>query len=216
MNEEFIDTNITLRDAIDTEITTVNGTLFHTLVIPARVVNNDSTIVCVAFAGNRNVSSERAILTKQGKVACGRYVLYTSCFLHMLAHPCAFTYTGLLASVGIVSVVNGSNSIYLSWSPPFSLDVTGVDPDVWYTIQISNVTDEDNPVTIEEYSNHTQLYVNNNTFPSPFFKLSFVIIPQNGAGAGNKSDPVIGAFISGNILTYTCISNVIFHFLCRI
>ena len=47
-----------------------------------------------------------------------------------------------------MSVENGCDPILLSWSPPFSLDVTGVDPDIWYTVLISDVTDEDNPTAI--------------------------------------------------------------------
>ena len=123
------------------------------------------------------------------------------------------TCTGRLASVGNVSVLNGSNTILLSWSPPFSLDVTGVDLDIWYTVLISNVTDEDDSRTFDEYSNLTQPYFEfNTTFPSPYHKFSFVIIPHNGAGAGNRSDPVIGAFISG---TCTCMHVYLHVFRCR-
>ena len=52
--------------------------------------------------------------------------------------------TGLLAAVGHLTAVLGSSAsaVNISWSAPFSLDVTGVDPDIWYSVLIYNVTDE--------------------------------------------------------------------------
>ena len=121
------------------------------------------------------------------------------------------TCTGRLASVGNVSVLNGSNTILLSWSPPFSLDVTG--HDIWYTVLISNVTDEDNPTALEGCVDLRETHTEYSTlFSRPSHKFSFVIIPHNGAGAGNRSDPVIGAFISG---TCTCMHVYLHVFRCR-
>ena len=104
--------------------------------------------------------------------------------------------TGLLAPVGNVSVESGRDSILLSWSPPFSLDVTGVDPDIWYTVLISNVTDENNPTAVPcTDHNLTQPHYNFTTAnPNPCHKYSFTVIPQNGAGEGSRSEPVEGAF----------------------
>ena len=39
-------------------------------------------------------------------------------------------------------VRSNSSSVTVSWTPPFSLDVTDVDPDVWYSLLIYNMTDE--------------------------------------------------------------------------
>ena len=89
-----------------------------------------------------------------------------------------------------MSVENGRDSILLSWSPPFSLDVTGVDPDIWYTVLISNVTDEDNPTAIPctDCHNLTQPhYAFTTANPSPCHKYSFTVIPQNGVGEGEES-----------------------------
>ena len=118
---------------------------------------------------------------------------YTHHYLHL---------PGLLAPVVNVSVENGSGSILLSWSPPFSLDVTGVHPDIWYTVLISNVTDEDNPTAVlcTDCHNLTQPHYTFTTAnPSPCHKYSFTVIPQNGAGEGNRSEPLEGYFIGGKL-----------------
>ena len=119
---------------------------------------------------------------------------YTHHYLHL---------PGLLAPVGDVSVENGSDSILLSWSPPFSLDVTGVDHDIWYTVLISNVTDKGNPTAIPctDCHNLTQPHYTFTTAnPSPAHKYSFTVIPQNGVGEGNRSEPVEGAFVDGKYM----------------
>ena len=89
VNGQFIDSNSTLRDAVSINRTTINGTLFDTLVIPASVVNNNSAIVCVAYGKNDSASSESAILTKQGEIiliACEKYT-YTIYILHTVFCP---------------------------------------------------------------------------------------------------------------------------------
>ena len=113
--------------------------------------------------------------------------------------------TGPLAPVGNVSVENGHDSILLSWSPPFSLDVTGVDPDIWYTVLISNVTDKDNPTAVpcSDCHNLTQPhYTFSTTNPSPCHKYSFAVVPQNGAGEGGISEPEEGAFTDSKCMCY--------------
>ena len=99
---------------------------------------------------------------------------------------------------------NGQDSIILSWSPPFSLNVTGVDPDIWYTVLISNVTDGDNPIDVSCADCHSLTqsnYVFTSADPSPCHKYNFTIIPENEVGEGSSSEPVIGYFTTGNILT---------------
>ena len=111
---------------------------------------------------------------------------------------------GLLDAVGNISVKNNSDSIHISWSPPFSLDVTGVDPDIWYTVLISNVTDENNPVNVSCTNCHnvTQPHYSFTTEnSSPSHKYSFTVIPLNGAGQGERSGPVMGEFRKSKSLT---------------
>ena len=59
-----------------------------------------------------------------------------------------FLLSGALAEVSDVIINNSCDSITISWSAPFSLDVSGVDPDIWYSVLISNVTDEDHPTAV--------------------------------------------------------------------
>jgi len=75
--------------------------------------------------------------------------------------------------------------------------VTDVDPDIWYTVLISNVTDEDNPgdIPCTDCHNLVEPHYNFTTVnPSPSHKYSFTVIPQNGVGEGNSSEPMVGAF----------------------
>lgn len=105
--------------------------------------------------------------------------------------------------MGDLRVENDRTSILLSWSPPFSLDVTGVDPDVWYTVNISNVTDEDNTMEVPCANCHNLIhpsYTFTTANPSPSHKFSFTILSLNGAGLGNISEPVVGAFVEGKWL----------------
>ena len=51
-----------------------------------------------------------------------------------------------VSSVGLLDAVNNLKNeslgqvIHLTWNAPFSLDITGVDPDIWYRVDIT-VTD---------------------------------------------------------------------------
>ena len=99
-------------------------------------------------------------------------------------------------------VKNYFDYIILSWSPPFSLDVTDMDPDIWYTVLISNVTDEHSPTTVPCYDcdHFARLHYNFTTNkPNPCHKYRFIVISQNGAGDGNRSDPV-NTFFCGSKL----------------
>ena len=111
---------------------------------------------------------------------------------------------GHLESVSNLQAACNENSILLSWSPPFSLDVTGVDPDIWYTVLISNVTDEDNPTAVPctDCHNLTQPHY---TFtsdtqsqnPCSVSLYSFEIIPVNAAGEGHHTPPLTLGFAGG-------------------
>ena len=102
-------------------------------------------------------------------------------------------YSGILYAVSSLKVTNDVSSITLFWTPPFSLDVTGVDPDIWYSVFIYNVTDENNPTAIL-CTNCTNITETHCTFtpdylsPCHVYKLS--VTPFNGAGQGESSTNV--------------------------
>ena len=87
--------------------------------------------------------------------------------------------TGLLSSVANLETASSTSSITVSWSAPFSLDVTGVDPDIWYSVLIYNVTDEENPTAVPctDCHNLTQTYIFSPDYPSPCHKYTFTVIP---------------------------------------
>ena len=81
-------------------------------------------------------------------------------------------------------------SITISWEAPWSLDVTGVDPDIWYSVLIQNVTDENNPTPISctDCTNITEtVYTFTPDHLSPWHVYTFFIKPFNGAGQGESS-----------------------------
>ena len=105
---------------------------------------------------------------------------------------------GTLGAVNMLQVENGLNSITVSWSAPFSLDVSGVDPDILYTVLISNVTEEDHPTAVPctDCHNLTQtLYIFSPELPSPCHKYSFTVITQNEAGLGQSSKNLKGYIV---------------------
>ncbi|CAI8033360.1 hypothetical protein GBAR_LOCUS18819, partial [Geodia barretti] len=108
-------------DLVVSEIITPEGTTVETLTIPARAQYNGTRVQCVSVIfGVSFAESDNATLTIQGP----------------------------LSAVGDLRATSNADSVTISWSAPFSLDVTGVDPDIWYSVLIYNVTDENNPTAI--------------------------------------------------------------------
>ena len=113
---------------------------------------------------------------------------------------------------GIPSAVSNLSStnlvldqvIYITWAAPFTLDITGVYPDIWYCVNVRAVavadSNDSTPLTtncsvyLPEF-NFTINYPNTNT--SVVYE--FWVTPLNGAGAGPTSAPVSG-FFSGREL----------------
>ena len=97
---------------------------------------------------------------------------------------------GPLLAVGDLRATSDGTSVTLSWTPPFSLDVTGVEHDIWYSVFIYNVTDENNPTAIL-CTNCTDITETHYTFTpdylSPCHVYNFSVIPLNGAGEGESS-----------------------------
>ena len=99
--------------------------------------------------------------------------------------------SGLLSSVtNLRANISSGSSVSISWTAPWSLDVTGVDHDIWYSVLIQNVTDEDRPTDIlcTDCTNITETHY---TFTpdhlSPCHVYNFAIIPANGVGLGERS-----------------------------
>ena len=94
--------------------------------------------------------------------------------------------------------------IRLTWDAPFSLDITGVDPDIWYRVDIT-VTN----TSLNNYSISTLVYVPEFNFTMDDYNGThtsvlhqFRVTPINGAGNGTTSDPVTGYFGGCEFLVY--------------
>ena len=103
---------------------------------------------------------------------------------------------GLLATVGDTQINLVDGTLCLSWTPPFTLDITNVDPDLYYIIEITSTANTENPLTIscDDCSSEYKFTVNNS---SPCDSFTFIVVPVNGAGNGTLSDPLQGSFIQG-------------------
>ena len=99
-----------------------------------------------------------------------------------------------------VTVTASQSDISVSWRAPWSLDVTGVDPDIWYSVLIQNVTDENNPTPISctDCTNITEtVYTFTPDHLSPCHVYNFSVTPFNGAGQGESSHNVAGYTYEG-------------------
>ena len=174
---------------------TISGDIYtDVLSFTATSLFNQTTVVCVADGDNK-VTSNEATLIYQGNTYC--YVNHIVVCYHLL-HPFAnckcvtLHSSGLLDEPTNVSVSSGSSIIIISWSAPFSLDVTGVDPDIWYSVLIYNVTDE--TAASVPYPNCINISETFCVFRpdhlSPCHKYIFTVLPQNGVGNGTADSDV--------------------------
>ena len=98
------------------------------------------------------------------------------------------SHSGPPSGVSDLVALPQSGVISLTWTPPFSLDITGVDLDIWYHVEVYNITSGRTPLT--------NLIVNGSEFnftvphPSPCDQFEFRVTPVNGAGDGTTSEPV--------------------------
>ena len=113
-----------------------------------------------------------------------------------------------------MEVTYGATSVIISWTPPFSLDVTDVDPDIWYSVLVYNVTDENNPTAFPCTGciNITEThYTFTPDYLSPGHIYLITVIPFNGAGQGESSPNVTVSELTAPLSLY---SNVhAFHIL---
>ena len=98
-----------------------------------------------------------------------------------------------------------ATSIIFTWTAPFTLDVTGVDPDIWYSVSIYNVTDDLSATAFSctDCIRVTEpLYVFTPEDPSPCIQYYFAVVPFNGAGMGEASQNITGYTIDGEQLSH--------------
>ena len=116
-----------------------------------------------------------------------------------------------LSSVGLLNAVTNLTNqslgqvIHLTWDAPFSLDITGVHPDIWYRVDITvgniPLSTYDN-INISEF-NFT-MDGHNSTNTSVIYE--FRVTPINGAGNGTISVPVTGYFKGREFLVWRAVT----------
>ena len=103
--------------------------------------------------------------------------------------------SGPLSKVVNLRAISNASSVTVSWTAPFSLNVTGVDPDIWYSVVVYNVTDENNPTAIlcTDCINITEThYTFTPDYPSHCHVYNISVVPLNGAGQGEGSSITVG------------------------
>ena len=76
--------------------------------------------------------------------------------------------------------------LHLTWNPPFTLDITDVTHDIWYCVNIYNITHNSQHDLLDSVCNVIQpeFRVTN---PSPCDQFKIQVIPVNSAGNGTSS-----------------------------
>lgn len=90
-------------------------------------------------------------------------------------------------AVSHLRVGTSGDDIVVTWQAPFTLDVTGVEYDLYYSLLISDVTNETQPVPVacdvcHNLTETTFIFTPHNSPQRPFFM--FTVTPYNGAGRG--------------------------------
>ena len=109
---------------------------------------------------------------------------YTCLYYHSNPSTPILSFLGILAAVGNFTVHPQPSSILLTWDPPFSLNITGVDPDLWYCVEVYNISRGRALLTSNCSVYEPQFYFNT-TNPSPCHKFEFTAFAVNGVGNGS-------------------------------
>ena len=92
------------------------------------------------------------------------------------------TLAGLLAAVGSPSVDLVGTNISLTWTAPFTLDLTNVDPDITYCVDVVNSTSSSTVLS------ECEITVTGFNFSIPIDRVrddyTFTVTPVNLAGNG--------------------------------
>ena len=104
-------------------------------------------------------------------------------------------FIGLLAAVGSLKANPEQTFVNLTWTPPFSLNITSTDPDFFYCVEVYNIS---TGVTL--FDSSYNMYDPNFNFMTPGSsscdRFEFRVIPVNGAGNGSMAS-VNGSFFEG-------------------
>ena len=90
---------------------------------------------------------------------------------------------GLLDAISNLKAESLGQVIRLTWDAPFSLDITGVDPDIWYRVEITvgNIPFTHDDINIPEFN-----FTMDGATACVIYR--FWITPVNNAGNGSLAD----------------------------
>ena len=95
------------------------------------------------------------------------------------------TLTGLLFAVGSLELTPGFNTTTLNWTAPFTLDITTVDPDITYCVDVVSSTSS---ATLHSECGITETEF---TYPLPprswCDQYNFTVTPVNVVGNGTRN-----------------------------
>ncbi len=93
----------------------------------------------------------------------------------------------------------------LSWDPPLSLDLTGVDPDIAYCVDIYNITCGERDIIISDCSVIEPSYIS--SVPDEYI-YEYIVTPRSnvdGARNGTPSQPLRGMYACMYIPVFQCV-----------
>ena len=95
---------------------------------------------------------------------------------------------------GVISLVRTGDTLF--WEPPFSLDLTGVDPDIVYCVEVYNITCGRRDLIISDCSVTEPSYTSDDIAPHGYIYEYTVTPRSNVPGARNgSSGTVTGTYV---------------------
>ena len=109
--------------------------------------------------------------------------------------------SGLLDDISDLMIENS----VIRWKPPFSLDLSEVEIDIIYCVDIYNITCDAKELAVSDCNVTSANYNSNAIVPDGYF-YEFIITPRSnveGAVNGTPSQPFIGTIHNFNIVCCT-------------
>ena len=105
---------------------------------------------------------------------------------------------GTLAPVDELTAVPKEGFLHLTWNPPFTLNITNIEPDIYYCINVYNIT----PNSLYPLKTLCDLTQPEFDFtvanPIPCDQFQFQVIPVNDAGNGTLNS-ISGSLFNGEL-----------------
>lgn len=95
-----------------------------------------------------------------------------------------FSHVGILSAVDNLTYTVENSTLSLTWRPPFSLNLTGIEPDILYCVDVVSVV---SGATLSECGIVVTIWTYFVPFTSGCDSFRFVVTPVNAAGNGTTS-----------------------------